>query len=57
MSLLFLKELGGWADFDMVQKYAHLSPSHLAEQVERVSGKIETGKGVVATNQLRKNVG
>ncbi len=53
MSLLFLKELGGWADFDMVQKYAHLSPSHLAEQVERVSGMIETGKGKLATNQLR----
>lgn len=48
-----LKELGGWADMDMVQKYAHLSPNHLSEYVERVSGLIETGQEEVATNQLR----
>lgn len=41
----------------MVQKYAHLSSDHLAQYVERVSGLIETGKDMVATNQLRKNVG
>lgn len=51
--LAVLKELGGWADYDMVQKYAHLSSDHLAEYVERVSGKFETGKGTLATNQLR----
>lgn len=56
-SLAVLKELGGWADYDMVQKYAHLSSDHLAEYVERVAGKFEIGKGMVATNQLRKNVG
>lgn len=27
--LLVLKELGGWASVEMVQKYAHLSPEHL----------------------------
>lgn len=48
-----LKELGGWADMDMVQKYAHLSPNHLSEFVERVSGLIETGEQEEATNQLR----
>jgi len=26
-----LKELGGWSDLKMVQKYAHLSSEHLAE--------------------------
>jgi integrase len=26
-----LQELGGWSDFSMVQRYAHLSPAHLAE--------------------------
>lgn len=51
--LAVLKELGGWADYDMVQKYAHLSSDHLAEYVERVSGKFEIGKKMVATNQLR----
>lgn len=48
-----LKELGGWADMDMVQKYAHLSPGHLSEHVENVSGIIETGVKEEATNQLR----
>lgn len=28
--LLVLKELGGWETIEMVQKYAHLAPSHLA---------------------------
>lgn len=51
--LAVLKELGGWADYDMVQKYAHLSSDHLAEYVERISGMYETGKAMLATNQLR----
>ena len=51
--LAVLKELGGWADYDMVQKYAHLSSDHLAEYVDRVSGKFEIGQDTVATNQLR----
>lgn len=28
--LNILKELGGWSSFEMVQKYAHLAPEHLA---------------------------
>ncbi|MGF6611571.1 integrase [Paraburkholderia sp. WSM4175] len=28
--LMVLKELGGWETVEMVQKYAHLAPSHLA---------------------------
>jgi len=28
--LMVLKELGGWETLEMVQKYAHLAPSHLA---------------------------
>jgi len=55
--LAVLKELGGWADYDMVQKYAHLSSDHLAEYVDRISGKFEIGKDTVATNQLRKYLG
>ncbi len=34
-----LQELGGWSDFAMVRKYAHLAPEHLAEHAAR----IETG--------------
>ena len=29
--LNILKELGGWASYEMVQRYAHLAPEHLAE--------------------------
>jgi integrase len=36
--LLALKELGGWATLDMVLRYAHLAPDHLAEHAERISG-------------------
>jgi integrase len=32
-------ELGGWSSLDMVQRYAHLSPSHKAEAVERLAAK------------------
>jgi len=26
-----LQELGGWSDYSMVPRYAHLSPEHLAK--------------------------
>lgn len=32
--LNILKELGGWASYEMVQRYAHLTPEHLAEFAE-----------------------
>lgn len=49
-----LKELGGWADMDMVQKYAHLSPGHLSQHVENVSGIIDNEvKEELVTNWLR----
>ena len=31
-----LQELGGWASSEMVRRYAHLSPAHLAEWVNRL---------------------
>jgi integrase len=34
--LSVLQELGGWHSPQMVQKYAHLSPEHLAEAAERI---------------------
>jgi integrase len=36
--LLVLKELGGWSNLDMVLRYAHLAPDHLAEHAERIAG-------------------
>ena len=35
--LSVLQELGGWHSHEMVQRYAHLSPEHLANAAERVS--------------------
>lgn len=33
--LSHLQELGGWASFSMVQRYAHLSPGHLRQYADR----------------------
>jgi integrase len=33
--LKHLQELGGWATMDMVMRYAHLAPGHLAQYAER----------------------
>ena len=35
--LSVLQELGGWHSHEMVQRYAHLSPEHLAAAAERVT--------------------
>ena len=35
-SLQALKELGGWASFEMVQRYAHLASEHLAVYADNV---------------------
>ena len=32
-----LQELGGWESVDMVRRYAHIAPEHLAEFAERLS--------------------
>jgi len=42
VDLLTIKELGGWKTLLMVQRYAHLSPSHRNHAIERlVTRKIE----------------
>lgn len=50
--LLVLKELGGWATLDLVLRYAHLAPDHLAEHAERISGPrlVRTKSGTVPGN-------
>jgi integrase len=37
VDLRTVQELGGWSSLDLVQRYAHLSPSHKAEAVERIA--------------------
>ena len=32
-----LQELGGWSDYSMVLRYAHLAPEHLAEYANRIT--------------------
>lgn len=34
--IMVLKELGGWEKIEMVQKYAHLAPSHVAAHANTV---------------------
>jgi len=46
-----LQELGGWQSFEMVRKYAHLAPEHLAEHAAR----IETGVRPIDTNLARSD--
>jgi hypothetical protein len=36
VDLLTIKELGGWKSLQMVQRYAHLSPSHRRSAIERL---------------------
>jgi len=37
VDLRTVQELGGWSSLELVQRYAHLSPGHKAEAVERIS--------------------
>ncbi len=36
-ALQVLQELGGWSDYSMVLRYAHLSVEHLAEYADNLS--------------------
>lgn len=47
-----LQELGGWESSEMVRRYAHLSSEHLAEYVERMSGRLS-----VVTNEKVATIG
>jgi integrase len=51
--LHILKELGGWSSFDMVQRYAHLAPEHLAEYANNSSASC---KIVAEENKTRLRV-
>ena len=37
VDLRTVQELGGWSSLELVQRYAHLSPGHKADAVERIS--------------------
>ncbi len=42
VDLRTVQELGGWKGLKMVERYAHLSPSHKAEAVERIARHFPT---------------
>jgi len=50
VDLRTVQELGGWRTLSMVQRYAHLSPGHLAAAVERI-----VAVPVAASTELRQN--
>jgi len=37
VDLLTIQQLGGWKTLQMVQRYAHLSPDHKRQAIERLS--------------------
>lgn len=48
-----LKELGGWASFDMVLVYAHLAPDHLRAAADRVKPVSARQESVIAESSDR----
>jgi len=36
---LTIQQLGGWKTLQMVQRYAHLSPDHKRQAIERLESK------------------
>jgi integrase len=49
VDLLAIKELGGWKTLSMVQRYAHLSPGHQRQAIERLVTRAVTGPRPVET--------
>lgn len=48
-----LKELGGWASLEMVQRYAHLSADHLRDAAERIVRPNDFGTKLVQSDILK----
>jgi len=56
VDLRTVQELGGWRTLSMVQRYAHLSPGHMAAAVERiVATTAVVAPRVVSGSELRQN--
>jgi len=54
--LNILQELGGWNTYEMVLRYAHLAPEHLAEYAANISGTPEHIFGHTKTTGIKKAV-
>lgn len=54
VDLRTVQELGGWSSLELVQRYAHLTPEHRREAVERmVSGRISHRDSPIAGSAIR----
>lgn len=42
VDLRTIQELGGWRELEMLQRYAHLSPNHKSEAVEKIATNFPT---------------
>jgi len=49
VDLLTIKDLGGWKTLSMVQRYAHLSPGHRQNAIERLVTRQTEGETTEAT--------
>jgi integrase len=57
-SLQELMELGGWKSFEMVLRYAHLAPEHLASAAARIERELEVvgGDSTISLRQKRQRL-
>jgi hypothetical protein len=53
VDLLAIKDLGGWRNLAMVQRYAHLSPAHRREAIERLVPRSTPKTGHRWTAEIR----
>ena len=52
MDILAIKELGGWKTLSLVQRYAHLSPGHQRQAIERlVTRSVSAPRAAEATGR------
>ncbi len=51
-SLNELQQLGGWSNFEMVLRYAHLSSNHLMSAADRLAGTILVHDDIVCNDKI-----
>jgi hypothetical protein len=55
VDLRTVQELGGWKTLSMVQRYAHLSPDHLAAAIEKIVAMPAVASEAVNVREHRQN--
>jgi len=52
VDLMTIKELGGWKSLAMVQRYAHLSPGHRRNAIERLTSRLTENETRTASSTV-----